>query len=317
MASPQEILAKLNATEKELSKALLLDYDRFSSIILSDDFAELLSLGLEQEALDWLLENSKKEDKNFSAALTLAFVASGTFFASYFAIPSHFDVLNPTINAYYGNYKLALLDTLRVGYIDTAGRVMFSGHAENWNAKELQMWLSKTIGLTPKQWESVQNYKKLLETKSLEALKRKLRDGTEDAVVREAFQGKGLSQKQIDDLVDKYIIAFKKFRAKTIGETESTRTYALAQHALVGQLIDDGEVEEGQIKRFWINMRDEKVRYSHKETPYMNKDGRRFDEKFETPLGPLLYPGDPSGLAKNVCRCRCVLEYKVLDKPTE
>ena len=54
------------------------------------------------------------------------------------------------------------------------------------------------------------------------------------------------------------------------------------------------------------------MRNSHLQIPGLNESGRGQNEKFITPLGPLLYPADPDGTAANVINCRCAVFARIV-----
>lgn len=60
------------------------------------------------------------------------------------------------------------------------------------------------------------------------------------------------------------------------------------------------------VKKRWMSTLDDKTRDSHQEL-----DGKtaEIDEPFDSLLGPIMYPGDPTAEPANVYNCRCTLTY--------
>jgi hypothetical protein len=46
----------------------------------------------------------------------------------------------------------------------------------------------------------------------------------------------------------------------------------------------------------------------------MNPRGVGQNESFTSPLGPILYPGDPSATAENTIQCRCAVFSRIIDR---
>lgn len=173
--------------------------------------------------------------------------------------------------------------------------------------------IRESIGLTARQEQSVANYRAALENGDREALNRALRDKRFDRSVLAAIdRDRPLSQDQIDRMVERYRARYVKYRSEVVGRTESTRAVQGAQHELMESYVDEGKIAREQIRRFWHTAMDERVRSSHRQIPALNADGVGQNEEFQTPLGPLMYPGDPSGTAANVAMCRCAVFSRVV-----
>lgn len=91
-------------------------------------------------------------------------------------------------------------------------------------------------------------------------------------------------------------------RARLIAQTETTRNFSSSMVAH-GLLV---ERQDGvRLAKKWVAHDDDRTRTSHMQT-----DGqvRRLSEPFEVgqPNGvPMMFPGDPSAPADEVCNCRC------------
>jgi hypothetical protein len=169
------------------------------------------------------------------------------------------------------------------------------------------------VGLTARQELAVRNYRKFLETLDPQALERKLRDGRFDGSVLRAIESdKPLSPKQINKLVQRYRERYIGYRARTIARTEAMEAANTGRFLTGMQLIQDGVVDAGKTRKFWIPTYDAKLRDAHEAVPGLNPDGVAVDQPFVTPLGPMMYPGDPDGTAANRINCRCTFGYKLV-----
>jgi len=170
----------------------------------------------------------------------------------------------------------------------------------------------ESVGLTEKQEQSVDNFRRQLELAAdgqqsavTEARSRELRDK------RFAIKP-GMSQEQIEKQVARYRERFVKHRAETIARTESTRAVNGASRELMKSYVEQGKISEAQVRRKWIYTKDENTRAEHRQIPALNPNGVGLNESFQTPLGPLRFPGDPQGTAENTVNCRCTVHDRVI-----
>jgi hypothetical protein len=87
-----------------------------------------------------------------------------------------------------------------------------------------------------------------------------------------------------------------------------------AQWELVQDIINKGQIDARQVRRTWIHTGDAHVRNAHLQIPAMNPKGVGQNETFSSPLGPILYPGDPSALAANTIQCRCAVFARIISR---
>jgi hypothetical protein len=79
-------------------------------------------------------------------------------------------------------------------------------------------------------------------------------------------------------------------------------------------MINKGQIDARQVRRTWITTNDGHVRNSHVQIPQINPRGVGQAETFASPLGPILYPGDPSALAANTIQCRCAVFARIISR---
>lgn len=167
-----------------------------------------------------------------------------------------------------------------------------------------------SLGLNEVQYRAVQNYRRLLESGSKEALAREARDRKFDRKLRDANKrGEPLEAKQIDRMVDRYRAGLLVARASTIARTEALRTTSLARAEAIRQTIDNLGLDRSRIRRVWNTTIDDRTRDSH-----VGMDGQEvgIDEPFVSGAGNrLMYPGDPSAPASEIANCRCVITNQI------
>jgi len=198
---------------------------------------------------------------------------------------------------------------------DTIRQVLQSGTTAGDDPFAIARRIRGSIGLTQRQEAAVNNYERMLRALDPEALDRKLRDRRSDASVGRAIRNdKALTDAQVRSLVDRYRDRYVKYRANVIARTESIRAVQGAQWELFQDMINKGQIDARQVRRTWIHTGDGHVRNSHLQIPQMNPRGVGQAETFTSPLGPILYPGDPSALAANTIQCRCAVFARIIDR---
>lgn len=74
-------------------------------------------------------------------------------------------------------------------------------------------------------------------------------------------------------------------------------------------MLHDAEENGVVIHKVWLATNDERTREAH---ALLDGEEVEVDEPFDSILGDIMYPGDPSADPGNVYNCRCTLEYKVV-----
>lgn len=198
---------------------------------------------------------------------------------------------------------------------DTIRQVIQSGTTAGDDPFAIARRIRGSIGLTQRQEAAVNNYERMLRALDPTVLDRKLRDRRSDPTVARAINNdKALTDAQVRSLVDRYRDRYIKYRANVIARTESIRAVQGAQWELFQDMINKGQIDARQVRRTWIHTGDAHVRNAHLQIPLMNPKGVGQNETFSSPLGPILYPGDPSALAANTIQCRCAVFARIIDR---
>lgn len=167
-----------------------------------------------------------------------------------------------------------------------------------------------SIGLHPTQEAAVANYRRLLETRSRQALNRQLRDRRFDPTVQRSIErDRPLTDKQIDTMVDAYRRQTLMLRAETIARTEGVRATSEAREEALDQMIEQTGIPVDNVRRIWNPTRDTRTRDWHAS---MAGQMRGRNEPFQDGLGyALMYPGDPRAPAATTINCRCALTFSI------
>ncbi len=168
--------------------------------------------------------------------------------------------------------------------------------------------LKQRIGLNFREMQAVRRFEAALAKPVPDSavLNRELRDKRFDGTIRRSRRtGKRLTAAQIRRQTERYADRTLRARAKRIAQTEGTMGASAANQMVWEQAADEGRIPEQDMRRDWVTQDDGGVREAHIQIPGLNPDGRGMNEPFDTPLGPMMFPGDPAGTAPNRIGCRC------------
>jgi hypothetical protein len=216
-----------------------------------------------------------------------------------------FSMLNPATVEAVNSHGAALVsqisDNTRAGIIEANRIGLITGSSPKQTARMFR----DSIGLTENQANAVNNYKQALINNDANALNYSLRDKRFDSTVRQLIDTNKVDMVKIDKMVQRYTDKYIKYRSEVIARTESMRAISMGDFEAGRQAEESGAFGDETYKRFWIDTGDSRERASHFLISGMNPEGRGYNEPFQTPLGPLKYPRDPSGTARNTVQCRC------------
>jgi len=234
----------------------------------------------------------------------------------YPAIGIAFDPTNPRAAGLMRNSTLQFVQALREQQRETL-RVAMTGALERGLGPVAAARVFRdSIGLTTGQYAAVNNYRRLLENGSAEALARDLRDRRFDRTVSAAITNQTpLSSAQIDRMVERYRDRALMMRSETIARTEMLRTVNEARDESVRQVVEQVGLPKSRVVRIWRSTPDARTRDHHAS---MDLQERGMDEPFEDGLGNLLmYPGDMTAPAETVINCRCVVAVEIRSEAVE
>lgn len=296
----------LASSEREFKREFVRMVELMRDQLSMTELTRLLERGRVDQALG-LLE---------AAASKLGVAWSKSFSRAAVSTAAHVNRHVPIIDFSFDQTNTAAVEAMRRnrlrlirGFTDqqrrTVRQALADGVEQGLNPRDQARLFRDSIGLTPYQERIVRNYRRNLEEGDKAALERALRDRRFDPSAQRAIDGQTLPKKQIDKMVEAYRRRMINHRAETIARTESLRAVHEGVHNTYEQAIDQGVLNEQDLKRTWNTAGDRRVRHSHSS---MDGQEKSFREPFISGNGSrLMYPTDPSGPAEDTVNCRCVV----------
>jgi len=314
--------ALVDRLSPRLARAFREAVDRMRSRIPAEEAARLIEAGRVEELIDLLDPNvTENELQELAAAIEDAVVQGGRLAAEVqppvLGPGGTVNVVFASANPLIGRYARQISST-RIREIGEDVRAVVresvaQGTEQGFNPRDTARRVRESVGLTVQQERAVANYRRSLEQGRADVLTRQLRDRRFDrGVARALDSGTPIPAERIDRMVQRYRERYLKYRSEVIGRTEALRSVHGAQRELYESYIQDGKIRREQVWRFWVYTQDGRTRPEHRLIPSMNPGGVGIDTPFQTPLGPLMFPGDPDGLAENVIQCRCMAETRIV-----
>jgi hypothetical protein len=264
------------------------------------------------EAFEGLLYNGGINEQSLTSIIDEAFLAGAT--GAYYEIPKkfqdafNFDPQNTNTAKFLKQYKIDLIreitDTSKEAIRDT----LAEGYANQKGSTKIAREIREVVGLTQTQAKAVRNFRNQLETQSTlgtTAPKNRRLNAIDRRIAQRQIREGGMSQKQIDDMVDKYTQSLINKRSKDIARTESHRAYHAGRLDSINQQIEQGLLPK-TTRKVDITAKDERVRATHRVIPSMNNGtkGIPINQPFKTPMGNRMYP--PYDVN---CRCSYYFKY--------
>lgn len=290
-----------------------------------DELAELLSAGRFEDATRIVLVAARR----FAGAWQDEFVKAGKAAAediesalrkvSRGEVVIDFDQVNEGAVRVMRENQLRLVREVSDQQRRAMREAMQDGVTRGLNPRDQARAFRDAIGLTQRQVQAVNNYRRLLTQNDPESLRRALRDKRFDAATRKALRdGKPLTKKQVDNMVSRYRERMLKHRRETIARTESLRSVHEGTFRMFKQAVEQGNLAANELSREWNTAGDERVRTFEStggKTSHASMHGqvvRGLEEPFTSGGGnKLLYPGDPSAPGYDTIVCRCAVGVRM------
>lgn len=216
-----------------------------------------------------------------------------------------FDGYNPKAVAYVRDQSSKLIQGVSEAVRASVKQVVERGIKEGTGPAAMARDIKTFIGLTPRMQQAVTNYRTMLEAQDPEVLNRALRDARFDPTVLRSLKpgAPKLTAAQVDTQVERFRERSIAHRAEMIARTEAITALNTGQKAAWAQVVSDGGVADGDVRRFWHVARDERTCEICKPIPGMNPEGVGLDDYFKTPDGPVDGP-----TMHPHCRCTVFVE---------
>lgn len=315
----RQLAAKM---ERDLSRAFLDAVERLRGRIDVDAIAGMIEAGRIADAIA-LVERELTQGgfRSVGAALAQAALNAGAAAAAAANLPTEIEFIfgptNPNAIEAIRLYELDKIREMNAGQLAAIRQALLDGISAGRNPIDIARDFRGAIGLTAHQEKIVANFRRALETLDPAALNRQLRDKRFDRTVSRAIRDeKPLDAEQVDEMVRRYRARFVKHRAETIGRTEAIRALNLGNVQAWRAMIAEGKIDADQAVKRWVYTHDGRTRDAHRMIPGMNPKDVPLEKPFDSPLGPIRWPGDENAPAGNVVNCRCTLVIRFKYKPT-
>lgn len=300
----------LSKMEKRIADA----FRRFIADTTSEPVVRLVLELVERGEINAALAAIDQHIAAFAGSITQVFVDSATaesvallqqmMGTGAAPVSISFDPTNPRAAALMRQERLEFIrefsEQQRIAVRNTLAAALQAGDGPRAMAADFRA----AIGLTQAQMTTVDNYRRLLDQGSAEALQRSLRDRRFDSSIERAVSGdKPLSAEQIDKQVGRYRQRMLAYRAENIARTEAGRALSLGRDEAMQQAIESGAINAQLVEQRWNTIMDGRERDSH---AAMNGQIRPWGQPFVSGAGVRLrYPHDPNAPASEVVNCRC------------
>jgi len=263
---------------------------------------------LRQNRVDEALFAAEVAATRLATAWAQVYVLAGgavvDFIGDSFRVTAAFDVVNARAVQELQQNEFRLIREFVDEQRNAVRTALVAGTERGLNPRQQALLFRESLGLTQFQTRAVENFRRLLEEGSAEALTRELRDRRFDPTVLGAIRGdRTLSRDQINRMVERYRERYVAFRGETISRTEALSAVHAGSDEGFRQAIENGTLDAQELEQRWSTSQDERVRGSHR---FMHGQSRPIGESFLSGRGNLLrYPGDPAAPAEDSIKCRC------------
>lgn len=165
------------------------------------------------------------------------------------------------------------------------------------------------VGLTQQQAGYVNRARQQLENLDPEYFTRQRRDRRFDRQVQRAIdEGKPLTAAQVNKITGRYSDRLLNLRGENIARTEMLGSLNEGLDEALRQVVDEGLVEPGGVRRIWDATGDSRTRPDH-----VAAEGQEvgLDEPFIVGGESMMHPGDFGASPGNVINCRCAVRQRV------
>lgn len=316
MARDKDTVARLQTlilrAERSLQAKLLKAIDRARSATSLKELTELIEQGRFQDAAD---AAGMSVARNIAASFASIYVLTGSstseFIETALGVDVVFNQVAPNVVNDLTAQQMRIISNMSGVQSDAVRYAIKTGMEQHLPPISIARRFRESVGMTARMQGTVDNYRRLLEEGSREALTRTLRDRRFDSGIVRAIDGEPLSKQAIDRMVKRYGERMIKSRAETIAQTETLRAVNMGNHEAYEQAIGNGVLEREQLERTWRTRGDGDVRDSH---AALSGETRAVDEDFKPNLR---FPGDPRAEAKETINCRCRLEVRIKQKSSD
>lgn len=299
--------------EARIAAGFTLLVSRIRSSVALGQIADLLQAGRLEEAMARAIRGTAALGELYTQSFINSARATRDFLnANVAEIQFAFDQTNPWSLRAARENQLRLVSEFTRTQRDATRQAIVNGVQRGANPVEQARAFRDSIGLTRRQVQHVENFRRALESDNPRAaLSRALRDKRFDRTIESAVRGgRKLTPEQVDKMVDRYRERYVRYRSEVIGRTEAMRSVHQGRQAMYDQAIEAGQLDPQNMTQEWNTAMDERVRGSHGS---MNQQVVPMGEPFISGLGnQLRYPTDPAAPPEDSIQCRCAVGTRIV-----
>jgi len=226
------------------------------AIATGDANGALAAVAVDQHFVAALNGQTQTGIQSFKSAIRETFAAGAV--AAKEALPAKigigwaFDITNPESVKFLQSYQFNLIKQITDDTKENIRQVITNAFEQGGHPYEQARLIRDSIGLTQRQQQAVENYRRALSSPDTmaDALERELRDKRFDRTVMAAVRNDtALTQEQIDQQVQRYYDRYLKYRAESIARTETVRSANTGQFALHQQAKRNNVIPIGTLKQ--------------------------------------------------------------------
>jgi len=309
----RSITRLLDRVEINLRSKFLVFVDDVRNQLTPDSIERMILERRYQEASEAFSDAARVYAREIEDEYRVSGKDAATFLRTALDMLVSFDQFNARAVNHARRNELRLVRGLTEEQRTLIRQVVANGIARGTNPRAQAREFRDSIGLTPRQQASVENYRRVLENQGRqplkEALNRERRDARSDRSVTRAIADQvALTPAHIDSMVERYAQRLLILRSETIARTEALRSVHEGANEMFQQVLQAGDIATNEVDRKWNNAGDSRVRDLHLEP----LDGQVVgpDEPFIDANGNMLmYPGDQSARPETTINCRCVISW--------
>lgn len=303
------LLKQLSAQERTVRNAFL----SFINVVTSDEVFKEINNFLRAGNIEGALNVVDSYIVRVSDVLTRVFIDVGdvetaalTQSLGIAAVGISFDPTDSTTVEIMRTNKLSFIQNITEQQRIATRQALVRAFTLGEGPRKTALAFKNSIGLTGKQEQAIENYKRLLKTNSTQALTRELRDRRFDPSIRRAIELDDLlTNNQIDKMVARYRARMLQFRAENVARTEGVRAVSSARDLALRQMLEVTGMPETRVIRIWNRVPDDRTRDEHNK---MQGQKVGLNEVFIDSAGNILrFPGDPRAPLSTTANCRCII----------
>lgn len=303
------IQQRASALDPELAAAILKAFARIRDSMSEADIVKALQLGgtdrlfqeiLSQAVMDVAFQPVR--DRTRTQYLNAVKYAAREIPKVTGQVGFAFDFLNPAVIQAIRQLETKVITDLQSDVRQTVTLAAEDGLARGVNPREVAQTIKSVVGLGPKQWEQVSNFRQALEAvgspDGRNPLDYAARDKRLDPLIKRLqAAGEPLSPERIDKAVTAYTKKRVALNAETVARTTALDAQKAGQRTSWDTAADQGIVDRSRLRKRWIGIMDDRERPEH---VAMEGEEAAFDEPYSN--GEMI-PGE------STYNCRCLSRY--------